>query len=253
MVGRTLGEVIESDHPGFKPGDHIVRQLDWKEYAVSDGADLDFQGEPKEGVPLTAYMGAYGSNGTTAWAGLKMIGQPKEGETILVSAAAGSVGGAVSQIAKAMGCRAVGISGGVVKCRLVTEEFNFDACLDYKSGDLGGQIKDAAPNGIDVYFDNVGGEMLDMVLALMNAKGRIPVCGVLSQYNAEDEYYGVTNTRLIFDKQLRLQGFLNSEFRDQWDRARAELENLVASGKLKYRETVAQGLKSAPQAFIGML
>jgi len=182
-----------------------------------------------------------------------MIGQPKEGETILVSAAAGSVGSAVSQIAKAMGCRAVGISGGAVKCRLVTEEFNFDACLDYKSGDLGGQIKDAAPNGIDVYFDNVGGEILDMVLALMNAKGRIPVCGVLSQYNAEDEYYGVTNTRLIFDRQLRLQGFLNSEFRDQWDRARAEPENLVASGKLKYRETVAQGLKSAPQAFNGML
>ena len=182
-----------------------------------------------------------------------MIGQPKEGETILVSAAAGPVGSAVSQIAQAMGCRAVGIAGGAEKCRLVTEEFNFDACLDYKSGDLGGQIKDAAPNGIDVYCDNVGGEILDMVLALMNAKGRIPVCGVLSQYNAEDEYYGVTNTRLIFDRQLRLQGFLNSEFRDQWDRDRAELENLVASGKLKYRETVAQGLKSAPQAFIGML
>ena len=182
-----------------------------------------------------------------------MIGQPKEGETILVSAAAGSVGSAGGLIAKAMGCRAVGIAGGAEKCRLVTEEFNFDACLDYKSGDLGGQIKDAAPDGIDVYFDNVGGEMLDMVLALMNAKGRIPVCGVVSQYNAEDKYYGVTNTRLIFDRQLRLQGFLNSEFRAQWDRSRAELENLVASGKLKYRETVAQGLKSAPQSFIGML
>jgi hypothetical protein len=253
MVGRTLGEVIESDHPDFNPGDHIVGRLGWQEYTVSNGADLDFKVEPKKGVPLTAYMGACGSNGTTAWAGLKMIGQPKEGETVLVSAAAGSVGSAVGQIAKAMGCRAVGIAGGAEKCRLVTEEFNFDACLDYKSSDLGGQIKDAAPDGIDVYFDNVGGEMLDIVLALMNAKGRIPVCGVLSQYNAEDEYYGVTKTRLILDKQLRLQGFLNSEFRDQWDRARAELENLVASGKLKYRETLAQGLKSAPQAFIGML
>ncbi|MAF95993.1 MAG: NADP-dependent oxidoreductase [Rhodospirillaceae bacterium] len=253
MVGRILGEVIESGHPDLKPGDHIVGRLGWQEYAVSNGADLDFKVEPKEGMPLTAYMGVCGSNGTTAWAGLKMIGKPKEGETVLVSAAAGSVGSAVGQIAKAMGCRAVGIAGGTEKCRLVTEEFNFDACLDYKGGDLGRQIKDAAPDGIDVYFDNVGGEMLDTVLALMNAKGRIPVCGVLSQYNAEDDYYGVTNTRLIFDKQLRLQGFLNSEFRDQWDRARAELEDLVASGKLKYRETVAQGLKSAPQAFIGML
>ena len=176
---------------------------------------------------------------------------PRPGELVLDLAAA--PGGKATQIATAMGCRAVGIAGGAEKCCLVTEEFNFDACLDYKSGDLGGQIKDAAPDGIDIYFDNGGGEMLDMVLALMNAKGRIPVCGVLSQYNAEDEYYGVTNTRLIFDKQLRLQGFLNSEFHDQWDRDRAELENLVASGKLKYRETVAQGLKRAPQAFIGML
>ena len=253
MVGRILGEVIESDHPDFKPGDHIVGRLGWQEFAVSDGTDLDFKVEPKEGVPLTAYMGACGSNGNTAWAGLKIVGEPKEGETVLVSAAAGSVGSAVGQIAKAMGCRAIGIAGGAEKCRLVTEEFNFDACCDYKGDDLGSQIKDVAPDGIDVYFDNVGGEMLDTVLGLMNAKGRIPVCGVLSQYNAEGEFFGVTNTRKIFDKQLRLQGFLNSEFRDQWDQARAELEDLVASGKLNYRETIAQGLKSAPQAFIDML
>ncbi len=253
MVGRILGEVIESDNPDFKPGDHVVGRLGWQEYVVSDGTDLDFKIEPKDGVPLTAYMGASGSNGTTAWAGLKIIGEPKEGETVLVSAAAGSVGSAVGQIAKAMGCKAIGIAGGAEKCRIVTEEFNFDACVDYKGDDLGGRIEAAAPGGIDIYFDNVGGEMLDTVLPLMNAKGRIPVCGVLSQYNAEGDYYGVTNTRLIFDKELRLQGFHNSAFRDQWDRARAELEDLVASGKLKYRETVAKGLQNAPQAFIGML
>ena len=253
MVGRVLAEVIESNNADFKPGEHVVARLGWQTYAVSDGSDLDFKVVPKDAIPLTAYLGACGSTGATAWAGLKMIGDPKPGETVLVSAAAGSVGSTVGQIAKAMGCRAIGIAGGKEKCRIVTGEFGFDACCDYKRGDLAAQIRAVTDAGIDVYFDNVGGEMLDTVLPQLNKHARVPVCGVLSQYNAASEPYGVKNTRLIFDKSLRLQGFLLSDYRQQWDRARAELEELVATGRLRYRETIAKGIENAPEAFIGML
>ncbi len=253
MVGRVLGKVLESNTPAFTPGDHVVGRLGWQMYAVSDGKDLDFKVVPKDNVPLTAYLGACGSNGVTAWTGLKIIGEPKEGETVLVSAAAGSVGSAVGQIAKAMGCRTIGIAGGPEKCRIVTEEFAFDAACDYQRDDLGEQIGAAAGDGVDVYFDSVGGAMLDTVLPHLNRLARVPVCGVLSRYNAEGEPYGVTNTRLIFDKSLRIQGFLLSNYRETWDQARAELEDLVASGRLRYRETIAKGLGNAPDAFIGML
>jgi len=253
MVGRVLGEVLQSNNADFKSGEHLVGNFGWQTYAISGGADVDVKIQPKSDIPLTAYLGACGSNGLTAWAGLKMIGDPKAGETVLVSAAAGSVGSAVGQIAKTMGCRAIGIAGGTEKCRIVTEEFGFDACCDYKSADLAGQIAAAANDGVDVYFDNVGAEMLDTILPLLNKFARVPVCGVLSQYNAEGEPYGVKNTRLIFDKSLRLQGFLVSQYRELWDEGRSELEALVASGRLRYRETIAAGIESAPEAFIGML
>jgi len=253
MVGRVLGEVVESRDPNYAPGELVVGRLGWQTHALATATALDFKVVPRKGVPPTAYLGACGSNGTTAWAGLKMIGAPKPGETVLVSAAAGSVGSAVGQIAKVLGCRALGIAGGAEKCRIVTQEFGFDACCDYKAGDLASQLRAAAPDGIDVYFDNVGGEMLDTVLPLLNAHARVPVCGVLSQYNAEGDTYGVTNTRLIFDKRLRLQGFLNSDYRDLWDQARAELEEWVASGRLRTREDIAEGLENAPAAFIGLL
>jgi NADPH-dependent curcumin reductase CurA len=253
MVGRVLGEVLESNHAGFEAGDHVVGGFGWQTYAISDGTDVDFKVLPKDDIPLSAYLGACGSNGLTAWAGLKMIGNPKSGETVLVSAAAGSVGSAAGQIAKSMGCRAIGIAGGPEKCAIVVEEFGFDACCDYKREDLVAQIAAVADKGVDVYFDNVGGEMLDNVLPLLNKFARVPVCGVLSQYNAESESYGVKNTRLIFDKSLRLQGFLVSQYRDLWPEGRAELEALVASKALRYRETVATGIRNAPEAFIGML
>ena len=253
MAGRVLGEVLTSNNAAFKPGDLLVGGLGWQTYAVSDGTNVDFKVVPQNNIPLTAYLGACGSNGLTAWAGLKMIGDPQAGETVLVSAAAGSVGSAVGQIAKAMGCRAIGIAGGAEKCRVVTEEFGFDACCDYKRGDLAEQLAAVAKDGIDVYFDNVGAQMLDTVLPLLNKFARVPVCGVLSQYNAEGERYGVKNTRLLFDKSLRLQGFLVSQYRDKWDQGRAELEALVADGRLRYRETIAVGIERAPEAFIGML
>ncbi len=253
MVGRTLAEVVTSRHRDFSPGDLMVGNYGWQTHAVGNGSGIDFRITPRDGVPLTAYLGACGSNGVTAWVGLKLIGEPREGETVLVSAAAGSVGSAVGQLAKAWGCRAVGIAGGEDKCRVVTGEFGFDACCDYKAPALADQIRAAAPDGVDVYFDNVGGQMLDTVLTVLNPLARVPVCGVLSTYNASGNYHGVKNTRLIFDRRLKLQGFLQSQFAGHRDAARAELEDLVATGRLRYRETVAEGIENAPAAFIGML
>ena len=253
MVGRVLGEVVESNNADFATGAHVVGRLGWQTHAVSDGSDLDFVVRPPDGVPLSAYLGACGSTGATAWVGLKVVGGVKPEDTVAVSAAAGSVGSAVGQIAKATGCRVVGIAGGPEKCRVVTEEFGFDACCDYKAPDLGRQLEEAAPDGIDLYYDNVGGEVLDTVLPRLNRGARVPVCGVLSRYNPDGAPYGLINTHLIFDKSLSIEGFVLSGHTDKWDTARAELEDLVASGRLKYRETIAEGMANAPTAFIGLL
>ncbi len=253
MVGRIIGKVIETRNADYAIGDHVVGRLGWQSHAISDGGDLDFKIEPKEGVPLSAYLGACGSTAVTGWVGVRIVGKPAQGETVLVSAAAGSVGSAAGQVAKAMGCRAVGIAGGAEKCRLVTEVFEFDACCDYKADDLAGQISQACPGGVDVYFDNVGGPVLDAALVNLNKYARVPVCGVLSAYNDRAEHYGVKNLHLVFDKTLCIQGFLLSDHTDKWAEARAELEGLVASGEMKYRETVAEGIENAPDAFIGML
>lgn len=253
MVGRVLGRVIESRNPDYAVGDHAVGRLGWQTHAVSDGGNLDFKVTAREGVPLSAYLGVCGSTGVTAWVGVKVIGRPKPGETLLVSAAAGSVGSAAGQIAKAMGARAVGIAGGPEKCRLVAEEFGFDACCDYKDSDLEARIAKACPDGVDVYFDNVGGGVLDAALANMNKYGRIPVCGVLSAYNRAGERPPVQNFHKVFDRTLTVQGFLLSDHRDRWPEARAELEDMVEGGRLECRETVAEGIRNAPGAFIGML
>ena len=253
MVGRVLGEVIETNNPDFPVGTHVVGRLGWQTHVVSDGANLDFVVNPKDGVPLSAYLGVCGSTGVTAWVGLKMTGQPKAGETVVVSAAAGSVGSCVGQLAKDTGCRAVGIAGGPDKCKLVEDEFGFDACIDYKAPDLAGQMKAAAPDGVDVYFDNVGGEILDTVMGQCNRLARIPVCGVLSRYNDAGEPYGNKNMHLFFDKSLKMEGFVLSHHKEIWPQARAELEDMVADSRMKYRETVADGIAAAPDAFIGML
>ena len=253
MVGRILGEVVESRNPEYQPGEHVVGRLGWQTHAISDGSDLDFKITPREGIPQSAYLGACGSTGATAWVGLKVVAGVTSGDTVLVSAAAGSVGSAAGQIAKSMGCTVIGIAGGPEKCRLVTGEFSMDACCDYKAPDLSGQLSKAGPGGIDVYFDNVGGEMLDTVMPHLNRGARVAVCGVLSQYNNAGAPYGVTNTRLIFDKSLRLEGFVLTSHQDKWATARADLEELILSGRLKYRETIGEGIANAPGAFIGML
>jgi leukotriene B4 12-hydroxydehydrogenase/15-oxo-prostaglandin 13-reductase len=250
MVGQTVGEVLESRNPKFKKGDHVLTPLGWQQYGVSDGKG--FNKVDTSRVPASAFLGVLGMPGVTAWVGLLDICQPKAGETVLVSAASGAVGSVVGQIAKIKGCRAVGIAGGKAKCDYVTKELGFDACVDYKAGRLNDDLKSATPNGIDCYFENVGGEILDAVLRRMNPFSRIAICGLISQYNATDPY-GVKSFASILVNRIKVQGFIVSDRMDLWGKALPELTQWVASGKIKYRESVTEGLENAPQAFIGLL
>ncbi len=250
MVGGAVGEVVESKHPEFKAGDFVVGPFGWQLYAVSDGSGVHKIEDRR--IPLSAYLGVVGMPGVTAYVGLLDIGQPKEGETVVVSAASGAVGGVVGQIAKIKGCRVVGIAGGRDKCRYVVEELDFDACIDYKAGDLYENLKNATPQGIDVYFENVGGEILDTVLRRVNPFARIPLCGLISQYNVT-EPYGLKNVSSLLVNRVKLQGFIVSDHMPRWPAALKDLAQWVVAGRIKYRETVAEGLAAAPAAFIGML
>jgi hypothetical protein len=249
MTGGTVGEVIESKNPKFAAGDKVIGMFGWQQYAVNDGRALQKIDTRK--LSMSVYLGTVGMPGVTAWYGLNKIGTPKAGETVVVSAASGAVGSVVGQLAKILGCRAVGVAGGKAKCDYVVNELGFDACVDYKAGNLHGDLKAAAPNGIDIYFDNVGGEILDTVLKQLNAFARIPMCGLISGYNGVA--YPLQNYRSFLVNRVNLQGFIVSEHMEIWPQALAELGGLVASGRLKYRESVAQGLENAPKAFMGML
>jgi NADPH-dependent curcumin reductase CurA len=204
------------------------------------------------GLPLSVYLGAAGMPGITAYVGLLDLGQPKPGETVVVSGAAGAVGSVVGQIARLAGCRVVGIAGGPEKCRHVVEDLGFDACVDYRRPEFAADLKAAVPRGVDVYFDNVGGTILDAVLARMNTFARLPLCGLISDYNAT-EAYGVRNFRSILVNRIRVQGFIVTDHLVRWPVARAALAEWVLAGRIRYRETIAPGLEQAPRAFIGML
>ena len=251
MTGEAVSEVVQSKNPQFKAGDVVLSRGGWQRYALSDGSDLR-KVDPKA-VPISTYLGVVGMPGVTAWVGLNDIGQPKPGETVVVSAASGAVGSVVGQLAKARGCRVVGVAGGREKCDFVTKELGFDACIDHRSGDLVKALAAAAPKGIDIYFENVGGPLLDAVLALCNPFARIPLCGMVSQYNAGDDRYGVKNLMAAVGMRIKLQGFIVSDHLNRWPEALKELSEGVRSGKIKYRETVTQGLENAPRAFIGLL
>ncbi|CAN5381461.1 NADP-dependent oxidoreductase [soil metagenome] len=249
MIGGTAGEVVESKNPRFAVGDKVIGMLGWAEMGVADGAQLNKVDASQ--VPLSAYLGVVGMPGMTAWYGLNQIIQPKDGETIVVSAASGAVGSAVGQLAKLRGCRAIGIAGGAEKCAYVVNELGFDACIDYKAGTLAADLKAATPKGIDGIFENVGGEIFDACLARMNPFGRIALCGLISAY--ENKPAPLQNVHQFLVMRLTLRGFIVSEHLDFWPQGLKELGTLVASGKLKYRESVAQGLEAAPEAFIGLL
>ncbi|MGC8807105.1 MAG: NADP-dependent oxidoreductase [Thiomonas sp.] len=250
MVGGTAGEVIASRDPQFQPGDKVVGMLGWQLYGVAPGRAL--QKVDDRQVPLSAYLGPVGMPGVTAWYGLNRICEPKAGETVVVTAAAGAVGSVVGQLAKAKGCRVVGVAGGAQKCRYVVEELGFDACVDYKAGNLKADLKTALPDGVDALFENVGGDIFDVLLTRTNAFARIALCGMIADYNTTDPYC-MKNLRAVLIHRLKLQGFIVSEHMDQWPAALRELAGLVAAGRLRWRESVAQGLENAPDAFIGML
>ncbi len=250
MVGGTAGEVVESKHPNFKPGDTVVGALGWQHFGVAKGAALSKV--DTTAIPLSAYLGPVGMPGVTAWVGLIDICAPKSGDTVVVTAASGAVGSVVGQLAKLHGARAVGVAGGPEKCRYVVEELGFDACIDYKAGNLRKDLKAALPNGIDCLFENVGGEIFDSLLMRMNPFSRIALCGMIADYSAIDPY-GMKNIRSILVNRIKMQGFIVSDRMELWPPALKELGQGVATGRIKYRETVADGLAAAPAAFMGML
>ncbi len=256
MIGGTAGEVMASKDPHFSVGDQVVGQGGWQEYSVVDAAQRGVLHKvDTRHIPLSAYLGAVGMPGVTAWYGLTQIIAPKAGATLVVSAASGAVGSVFGQLAKVRGCRAVGLAGGPDKCAYVVEELGFHACIDYKQHpdlkSLLGALKQACPDGIDGHFENVGGMILDAVMLRTNAFARIAVCGMIAGYNGVS--LPMANPALILVNRLKVEGFIVSEHMELWPQALKELGTLVATAKLKYRETIAQGLASAPEAFIGLL
>jgi NADPH-dependent curcumin reductase len=249
MTGGTVGEVVESKNPKFAKGDRVLSMSGWQQYAQNDGRGMQKIDTSK--LPISVYLGSVGMPGVTAWYGLKQIGKPKTGETVVVSAASGAVGSVVGQLAKSLGCRAVGVAGGREKCDYVVKELGFDACVDYKAGNLDADLMAAAPSGIDIYFDNVGGAVLDAVFKQLNAFARIPLCGLISGYSGGA--FPLNNYRALLVNRVNLQGFIVSEHMEFWPQALQELGSAVAGGRIKYRESVAQGLENAPKAFMGML
>lgn len=256
MVGGTVAQVITSNIDGFAPGDWVLSFNGWQDYALSDGTGVTNLGT-SPAHPSWA-LGIMGMPGFTAWAGLTKIGEPKAGETIVVAAATGPVGATVGQIGKLLGCRVVGVAGGPDKCAYAVDELGFDACIDHKADDFAAQLGAATPDGIDVYFENVGGKVLDAVVPLLNPNARMPVCGLVSQYNATALPDGPDRMNWlmgqILRKKIKVQGFIIfDDFGHLYPEFAAQMGPWVEAGKVKYREEIIDGLENAPEAFIGLL
>ncbi|VTU28025.1 NADPH-dependent curcumin reductase [Variovorax sp. PBL-H6] len=256
MQGGTAGEVVESRHPKYAVGDKVVGFGGWQEYSVVDASQPGaLKKVDTTQVPLSHYLGAVGMPGVTAWYGLVKIINPKAGETVVVTAASGAVGSAVGVLAKARGCRVVGIAGGAGKCSYVKDELGFDDCIDYKQHpdvkSMSAALKEACPDGIDGYFENVGGYIFDAVLLRANAFARVALCGMIAGYDGQP--VPLANPALFLINRIKLEGFIVSEHMEVWPEALAELGQLVGSGKFRPRESVAQGIESAPETFLGLL
>lgn len=256
MEGGTVAEVVVSRNPDYREGDVVLSHSGWQEYALSDGADLR-KLDPDE-APVTTSLGVLGMPGFTAYSGLLTIGQPKPGETVVVAAASGAVGSVVGQIARIKGARAVGIAGGADKCAFVREELGFDAAIDHRAPDFAARLAEACPNGVDVYFENVGGKVWDGVFPLLNTFARIPVCGLIAQYNAvgvpegPDRLPGLM--RQVLSKSLLIRGFIQREFVDQRPAFYRDMAGWIREGRIRYREDIVEGgLAAVPEAFIGLL
>lgn len=255
MSGESAGVVVESRSDRFKKGDYLTAHMGWQTMIVADGKDPRLMKVDLQNGTLSAHLGVVGMPGRTAYFGLTEVGKPKAGETLVVAAASGAVGSVVGQIAKIKGLRTVGIAGGEEKCRYVKEELGFDDCLDYKSGDLAEKLKAACPDGIDVYFENVGGDVTRAVAPLLNKGARVPICGYVSNYNDEDMTKAVTPFDILRDLEdvPEHRFFVVTEWTDRWLEATEQLGAWVNEGKLKYRESVGEGLENAPELFRGLL
>jgi hypothetical protein len=256
MIGGTAGEVVASRNPHFAVGDTVVGMGGWQQYQLVEAHQRGvLQKVDTRHIPLSAYLGPVGMPGVTAWYGLVKIIDPQPGQTVLVSAASGAVGSVVGQLAKARGARAVGIAGGPDKCAYVREELGFDDCIDHRQHtdvkSMSAALKAACPGGIDGHFENVGGIILEAMMLRANAFSRVAVCGMIAGYNGEP--IPLNAPQLILVNRMRIEGFIVSEHMDVWPEALKELGGMVATGKLKYRESVSQGIESAPEAFIGLL
>lgn len=250
MTGGAVGEVVASQLDGFAPGDLVLGMNGWREVYVSDGTGLR-KVDPTL-APPSAYLGVLGMPGLTAYVGLLDLGEPKAGETVFVSGAAGAAGSLVGQIAKQKGCRVVGSAGSESKIRYLVDELGFDDAFNYKEGDLKDHLARTCPDGIDVYFDNVGGSMLEAALGRMNTFGRIPVCGMISQYNATEAVPGPNNMILLVSKRLKLQGFVITDHFDRMGAFFKEVGGWLAQGHITYKETIVEGIENAPDAFMGL-
>jgi len=247
MRGLTIGVVEASRHAGFAAGDRVTGVLGWQRYATVAAEQLD---KLPPQVPLRLAMGPLGMTGMTAYFGLLDVGRPKEGETVLVSGGGGAVGSVVGQIAKIHGCRAVGIAGTAEKCRWMTEDLGFDAAIDYKTADLGEALRSACPDGVDVYFDNVGGEILDAALARINRGARVVICGAISQYNATEGVRGPANYLALLVQRARMQGFIVFDYARRYAEAQKAIGGWIAEGRIQARDDVVDGLENAPAALL---
>ncbi|MCI0999877.1 NADP-dependent oxidoreductase [Ochrobactrum sp. C6C9] len=255
MEGGTVGEVVESRSAGFAPGDFVLSHSGWQSYAVANASTLR-KLDPEQ-APLTTALGVLGMPGFTAYSGLLTIGQPKEGETVVVAAATGPVGSAVGQIAKLKGARAIGIAGGADKCKALIDGFGFDVAVDHRSPNFAQELALACPDGIDVYFENVGGKVFAAVFPLLNQFARVPVCGLIAQYNQSGPFDGPDRLPLvmrdILSKSLTIRGFIQRDFGDQRPAFYHDMAKWIADGQIRYREDIVEGLENAPKAFISML
>lgn len=255
MTGESTGVVLESKSDKYRPGDHVAAHLGWQSHIVADADNPAVMPVDLANGSLSAHLGVVGMPGRTAYFGLQEVGKPQAGETLVVAAASGAVGSVVGQMAKILGLRAVGVAGGPEKCRFVTEELGFDACIDYKAPDFADKLAAACPDGIDIYFENVGGDVTKAVAGLLNPGARVPICGYISNYNDADLEQAETPFHILkrLDSVPEHRFFLVTEWHERWLEATRQLGQWIGEGKLKYRESVGEGLENAPVYFRGML
>ena len=252
MRGACTARVVDSRHPDYAPGDTVIGAFGWQDYALSDGGGLMPVNNVPEGVPLTLPLGTLGITSLTAYFGLRDVGNPSEGETVVVSGAAGATGSVAGQIAKIRGCRVIGIAGGEEKCAWLTGELGFDGAIDYKAGNVSARLRELCPDGIDVFWDNVGGEILEAALSNLAMGARIVICGAISSYNASEPPPGPRNYMNLLARRARMEGFVVFDYLTRTDEALAELVPWVMEGKIRYREDVREGLENAPEALLDL-